>query len=104
MDLHDPKFPKSLPSWFNAIAHVPQNIYLSDSSIAENIAFGVPREHIDMDRVKQAALQAQIASFIESSLRIMELLWVREAFVSVEGSVNVLVSQGLSTRGLRYLS
>ena len=50
-----------------AIAHVPQNIYLADSSIAENIAFGVPREKIDLTRVKQAALQAQIASFIESS-------------------------------------
>ena len=54
-------------AWQKTIAHVPQNIYLADSSLAENIAFGVPRNDIDMDRVQQAARQAQIADFIESS-------------------------------------
>ena len=48
------------------IAHVPQSIYLADSSIAENIAFGVPRHEID-GWVKQAASKAHIAGFIESS-------------------------------------
>jgi len=67
-DLHDPHQPKRLAAWRAAIAHVPQNIFLADSSIAENIAFGIPQEQIDLDRVRQAAEQAQIASFIESSL------------------------------------
>ena len=67
IDLHDPSHPERLESWMAAIAHVPQNIYLADSSIAENIAFGVPRHLIDFARVKRAAEQAQIASFIESS-------------------------------------
>jgi ATP-binding cassette, subfamily B, bacterial PglK len=53
-------------AWQRTIAHVPQNIYLADTTIAENIAFGVPPEHIDLDRVRQAADQAQIAEFIES--------------------------------------
>lgn len=53
-------------SWQRAIAHVPQSIFLADVTIAENIAFGVPRKAIDMDRVRQAAQQAQIAKFIES--------------------------------------
>jgi len=53
-------------AWQRTIAHVPQSIYLSDSSLAENIAFGVPRAAIDLDRVRQAARQAQIADFIES--------------------------------------
>ena len=66
-DLHDQMHPERLAAWRAAIAHVPQNIYLADSSIAENIAFGVPRQHIDFDRVKHAAMQAQIASFIEAS-------------------------------------
>lgn len=52
-------------AWQRTIAHVPQNIYLADSSLAENIAFGVPRDAIDLDRVRQAARQAQIADFIE---------------------------------------
>jgi len=66
-DLHDPAHPERLVAWRAAIAHVPQSIYLADSSIAENIAFGVPREQIDLARVKQAAAQAQIASFIQAS-------------------------------------
>ena len=55
-----------LRAWQRSIAHVPQHIFLSDNSIAENIAFGVPREQIDMERVRDAARQAQIADFIES--------------------------------------
>lgn len=67
VDLHDPQHPELLTAWRATIAHVPQNIYLADTSIAENIAFGLPRTLIDMDRVRDAAEKAQIASFIESS-------------------------------------
>lgn len=56
-----------LRAWQQTIAHVPQAIYLADTTLAENIAFGVPRNAIDLDRVRQAARQAQIADFIESS-------------------------------------
>lgn len=66
-DLHDPEHPERLLAWRAAITHVPQTIYLADSSIAENIAFGVPRQQIDMGRVKEAAAHAQIASFIDAS-------------------------------------
>jgi ATP-binding cassette, subfamily B, bacterial PglK len=66
-DLHDPEHPERLAAWWAAISHVPQSIYLTDSSIAENIAFGVPLQQIDMARVKKAADQAQISSFIEAS-------------------------------------
>jgi ATP-binding cassette, subfamily B, bacterial PglK len=52
-------------AWQRTIAHVPQSIYLSDSSLAENIAFGVSRDKIDLERVRNAARQAQIAEFIE---------------------------------------
>jgi len=51
--------------WQAHIAHVPQNIYLSDSTIEENIAFGIAKELIDHQRVKKAAQQAQIAESIE---------------------------------------
>jgi len=67
LDLHDPLCPERLLAWRSAIAHVPQSIYLADSSIAENIAFGVSKEQIDVDRVRLAAEQAQIAPFIEAS-------------------------------------
>lgn len=55
-----------LIAWQRTIAHVPQNIFLADSSIAENIAFGVPENAINMERIKQAARRAQISEFIES--------------------------------------
>jgi ABC-type multidrug transport system fused ATPase/permease subunit len=55
-----------LRSWQRNIAHVPQSIYLADATLAENIAFGVPLDNIDLVRVQQAARQAQIADFIES--------------------------------------
>jgi ABC-type multidrug transport system fused ATPase/permease subunit len=66
MDVHDSAHPERLMAWRAAIAHVPQSIYLADSSIAENIAFGVPKAQIDMERVKKVAEQAQIARFIET--------------------------------------
>ncbi|TLU56824.1 MAG: ABC transporter ATP-binding protein [Chlorobium sp.] len=53
-------------AWQAHIAHVPQAIYLSDSTIEENIAFGIPKGKIDHNRVKRAAQQAQIAEIIES--------------------------------------
>lgn len=65
--LHDTKHPDRLSSWWSTIAHVPQSIYLADSSIAENIAFGLPREQVDEQMLRHAAEQAQIAGFIESS-------------------------------------
>ena len=55
-----------LRAWKRAIAHVPQSIFLADTTMAENIALGIPKTDIDMEKVKQAARQAQIANFIES--------------------------------------
>jgi ATP-binding cassette subfamily B protein len=53
-------------AWQRNIAHVPQSIYLADVTAAENIALGVPREKIDMQKVRGAAARARIAEFIES--------------------------------------
>ena len=54
-------------AWQRTIAHVPQSIFLTDATIAENIAFGIPPEQIDHDNVRLAARQAHIAEFIEAS-------------------------------------
>ena len=53
-------------SWQANIAHVPQSIFLADTSIAENIALGIPAAEVDRGRLEAAARQAQIAGFIES--------------------------------------
>ena len=54
-----------LAAWRNTVAHVPQSIYLSDSTIKENIAFGISVSQIDMERVRQVASVAGVANFIE---------------------------------------
>ena len=51
-------------AWQSRIAHVPQNIYLSDSTLEENIAFGIPVEEIDSSLVRRAAISANIDSVI----------------------------------------
>ncbi|UKI31180.1 MAG: hypothetical protein L6W00_25670 [Lentisphaeria bacterium] len=57
---------ENLPSWQKKIGYVPQFIYLLDDSIRENVAFGVPPEEIDDNRVWQVLEQAQIADFVRS--------------------------------------
>ena len=56
-----------LTAWQRTIAHVPQDIFLIDSTFAENIAFGEPLGAIDMARVRQAAKKAHISEFIENN-------------------------------------
>ena len=51
-------------AWQSRIAHVPQNIYLSDSTIEENIAFGIPLEDIDSNLVRRVAVSANIDSVV----------------------------------------
>jgi ABC-type multidrug transport system fused ATPase/permease subunit len=52
-------------AWQRLLAHVPQSIFLVDASIACNIAFGVPAERIDHDRLRWAAATAQADGFIQ---------------------------------------
>jgi ABC-type multidrug transport system fused ATPase/permease subunit len=84
-------------AWQAHIAHVPQAIYLSDSTIEENIAFGIPKGKIDHNRVKRAAQQAQIAEIIESWPKSIKLMLANVAFGSLEGSGSALALHVLST-------
>ena len=56
----------NMRSWQKNLAHVPQSIYLTDSSVAENIAFGIPRDKIDWNRLYNVASQAKILETIEA--------------------------------------
>lgn len=59
-------FPDGLRNWQRQIAHVPQSIFLSDASIAENIAFGLSGDELDWDRIRWCAEKAQLLEVIES--------------------------------------
>lgn len=76
-------------AWQQRVAHVPQAIYLSDASFAANIAFGVPADQIDEQRLRRAAVQARIAELIESS---------PEGYATVVGERGVRLSGGQRQR------
>ena len=59
-------YERNLRSWQMHIAHVPQFIFLTDASVAENIAFGLPAKDIDIERVRLSAQLAQLSETIES--------------------------------------
>ena len=51
-------------SWMKSLAYVPQNIFLSDESILENIAVGVRKENIDLDLIAAAVDYASLSDFV----------------------------------------
>ncbi|HET8638458.1 MAG TPA: ABC transporter ATP-binding protein [Acidobacteriaceae bacterium] len=59
----------NVSAWQRAIGYVPQHIFLADANVAENIAFGVPKERINMAAVERAARLAQIHTFIAEELQ-----------------------------------
>ena len=67
IDIHNNKQPDNIEKWRAAIGHVPQTIYLSDSSFLKNIAFAEPEEKIDYKKVYECAVSAQIHEFILST-------------------------------------
>jgi len=58
----------SIRRYRRLFGYVPQSIFLIDDTVARNVAFGVGDDEIDVDAVKRACEQAQIADFIENEL------------------------------------
>jgi ABC-type multidrug transport system fused ATPase/permease subunit len=81
--------PKNVKHWQIRLAHVPQSIFLKDSSIAENIAFSVDPEKINMDRLKEVAIQAQLMDTINL---------LPEKFETIVGERGVRLSGGQRQR------
>ena len=51
-------------AWQSQIAHVPQDIFLADATISENIALGVPKKDIVMEMIEECSKQAQLSEVI----------------------------------------
>lgn len=75
----------NITQWRNLVGYVPQNIYLTDKSIAENIAFGIAKADIDLKRVEFVAKQAQIDNFIQKQLPLSYHTLVGERGVMLSG-------------------
>ncbi|CAA7614467.1 ABC transporter ATP-binding protein [Magnetospirillum sp. SS-4] len=76
-------------SWQRRIGYVPQSIYLTDDSLRNNIAFGIPIESINEERLREAAAMASVLEFIES---------LPEGFDTMVGDRGLLLSGGQRQR------
>lgn len=81
---------QNIMSWRDLVGYVPQSIYLADKTIAENIAFGVPRAEVDLEQVRYVAGLAQIDGFIQSELAL--------GYYTVVGERGVMLSGGQRQR------
>jgi ATP-binding cassette, subfamily B, bacterial PglK len=79
----------NLKSWMSHLAHIPQNIYLSDGTVEQNIAFGVDKEKIDHAQLKKAAEGAKISDVIET--------W-KDGYQTIVGEQGVSLSGGQKQR------
>ena len=55
----------NMRSWQNRIGYVPQSIYLTDDTLKNNVAFGIPEGEIDIQLVNDAISQSQLKEFVE---------------------------------------
>lgn len=56
---------QSLAAWRKNVGVVPQEIFMTDRSVAENVAFDVASQDIDRERVRRVLEQAEILDYIE---------------------------------------
>ena len=56
--------PANLRAWQRGLGYVPQTIYLTDDTVAANIAFGIPRDRIDRKAVERAARAAALQDVV----------------------------------------
>lgn len=80
----------NLACWQHNLGYVPQNIFLCDDTLTNNIAFGVPESEIDMAAVARAARIANLADFVEKELP--------EGYETVIGERGVRLSGGQRQR------
>jgi ABC-type multidrug transport system fused ATPase/permease subunit len=81
---------KNLRAWQHNLGYVPQQIYLSDDTIAHNIALGVEDDDLDMQAVENAARMAKIHEFIVSELP--------ESYQTIVGERGIRLSGGQRQR------
>ena len=78
-----------IKSWQKYLANVPQNIYLSDTSIAENIAFGINPKDIDYKKINEVAEKSILMEFINQT---------KFGFNTIVGEHGMMISGGQKQR------
>jgi ABC-type bacteriocin/lantibiotic exporter with double-glycine peptidase domain len=80
----------NIKEWQKLIGYVPQQVYLSDDSIINNIAFGVDKKNINIKSIERSAKIANIYDFINNELP--------NGFETVVGERGVRLSGGQKQR------
>ena len=80
----------NVSAWQRTVGYVPQEIFLTDATVSENIALGLPPEEIDEARVRRAARIASLEAFVETELP--------EGFATRVGERGVRLSGGQRQR------
>lgn len=81
---------KNIRSWQSIVGYVPQEIFLYDASISENIAMGIPKSQISIEQINYAAKASKLYDFINKNLP--------EKFDTVIGERGVRLSGGQRQR------
>ncbi len=76
---------QNLKSWQSSIGYVPQQIFLSDDTVAANIAFGVDKEDINQEAVEQAAKISQLHDFVINELPFQYKTTIGENGIRLSG-------------------
>lgn len=61
---NDKSIYEAIEQWQSRIGYVQQVIFLMDASVKENIAYGIPFEKIDMDRINEVVRLTKLESWI----------------------------------------
>ena len=56
----------SYEGWLKNIGYIPQTIFMLDSTIRKNVAFGIPEDRIDEEKVRMALAEAQLTEHVDS--------------------------------------
>ena len=75
----------NLRAWQRMVGYVPQQVFLTDDTVAANIAFGVPAEDIDHAAVERAGRVANLHEFVSTQLPQGYLTAIGERGVRLSG-------------------
>jgi ABC-type multidrug transport system fused ATPase/permease subunit len=82
---------KNSRSWLRSIGYVPQNIYLSDDTVAANIAIGVESKYINQDMVEKASKIVNLHKFVIDQLPKQYQTTIGERGVRLSGGQRQLI-------------
>ena len=92
----------SIEEWRNIVGFVPQNVFISNDTLKNNIAFGIKEYQIDNEKILKAIKLSGLNNFVESNSKGIELFWEKMDQNFQVDKDKELELQELFTRILNY--